>query len=332
MTKNFLAKKSWHTGSLKHMEKVWKAEQVATEEQAKIDALKKELAEEQRLYELKRLADEAKGRKSDRIEWMYTIKKGPSADEYLMGKAVKTEDTDKQEIEKSAKQPGALFSGGAGTNNGADAAAKVREDPMLAIELQRAAAMKELLNNPVQMKKIKDQLKKEKRSKKEKKEKKERKETKRRDRSRSRSRSPETHKDRRSRQSVSPRRHEKRQRSVSPDSRRSPSPSRRDRNDGRGRRVRPKMSEQERERRLAEMQEDAQTREELKYRRIARADAEDARAKVEVKRDRDDPATFINNMNRQVYIHQKDGLEERIRKNIHYVQRTTGTALVHEEA
>ncbi|PRP81416.1 hypothetical protein PROFUN_10946, partial [Planoprotostelium fungivorum] len=199
MTKNFLAKKSWHTGSIKHMEKVWKAEQVAGEEQAKIDALKKELAEEQRLYELKRMADEANGRKVDRIEWMYTIKKGPTTDEYLMGQAVKTDDSDKQEMEALTKQPGSLFVRGQ-VSVSMDQAAKVKEDPMLAIELQRQNARKEFLSNPVQMKKVKENsevrslLKKMKKMKKqEKKEKKERKRAEKEERGekRKRSESPE---------------------------------------------------------------------------------------------------------------------------------------------
>ncbi|PRP81417.1 hypothetical protein PROFUN_10947 [Planoprotostelium fungivorum] len=89
------------------------------------------------------------------------------------------------------------------------------------------------------------------------------------------------------------------------------------------------MTEEERKRRLAEMMSDADAREDLKHQRIARADAEDAKIKVE--EPTDEQARFINDMNKKVYTQTNDSLSERIRKNIHFVQRNTGTALSHEE-
>ena len=86
MNKNFLSKKSWHTGSLKHIEKVWKAEQKDSEERKKTELLKRELAEENRMYELKKMAEVASGKPQiEKVDWMYAIKKGPSAVEYLTG-------------------------------------------------------------------------------------------------------------------------------------------------------------------------------------------------------------------------------------------------------
>ncbi len=63
-SKNFLAKKSWHTGALHHMEKVWKAEQRTQDEERKMLELKRQLAEEQKILDLKKLQEEATGKKS----------------------------------------------------------------------------------------------------------------------------------------------------------------------------------------------------------------------------------------------------------------------------
>src|SRR4051794_2438946 len=123
MSKNFLSKKSWHTASLHNIERVWKAEQRQQDEDKKMTELKRQLAEEQKIHDLKRLHEEATGKKSgdryvashwyktihynhlsfhintisntsvpscrssdSRLEWMYSVKKGPSTEEYLLGK------------------------------------------------------------------------------------------------------------------------------------------------------------------------------------------------------------------------------------------------------
>jgi len=107
MNKNFLAKKSWHTGALHHIEKVWKAEQTHNEEQRKISLLKKELQEEQRIMELRKMADEASGKpKQEKVDWMYQIKRGPTADEYLKGQAIKKDE--EKELEQLAKKTGSI--------------------------------------------------------------------------------------------------------------------------------------------------------------------------------------------------------------------------------
>jgi len=59
MNKNFLSKKSWHTGSLKHIEKVWKAEQRNEEEQRKLKELKKQLEQERDLRKLQEIKAES---------------------------------------------------------------------------------------------------------------------------------------------------------------------------------------------------------------------------------------------------------------------------------
>lgn len=61
MNKGYLSKKSWHTGSLRHIEKVWKAEQRATEEGKRIAELRKELEEERELQQLRSMHQQSTG-------------------------------------------------------------------------------------------------------------------------------------------------------------------------------------------------------------------------------------------------------------------------------
>jgi len=52
-------KKSWHTQTYRVMEKVWKAEQAALEEQKKAEQLRKELVEERQMEEMRRMQEAA---------------------------------------------------------------------------------------------------------------------------------------------------------------------------------------------------------------------------------------------------------------------------------
>jgi hypothetical protein len=389
------------------MEKVWKAQQESQEEDRKIVALKKQLEEEQKIYDLKKLAQETTGKAStERLEWMYTIKKGPSADEYLLGKPITAAEEDK-EIEQLAKKPGALWMKG-NANSALDQQAKIRDDPLLAIKQQEQQSLKKILNNPVQMKKIKEsedvqkmlkrmkkkEKKEKKKDKKEKKNKKEKKEhrdeegprdagnrvaaaepmkntanidipsTTRETRKRSRSVSPSdkttfhsrspkrrqspsrssSHRDsdrrRRSHsrsRSRSPRRsahhyrRNSRSRSRSPPKRYSSgsnySREERTNSNSSGRRDRrPTISEEERKRRLEEMMDDAKQHEQKKWDRVAKVEEKDKEAESDQKH-----ASFIDSMNRKIYTQSKEQLEDRVKRNIHSIQRNRGTALVHEE-
>jgi hypothetical protein len=96
MSLAFLGKKSWHTSTIKNVEKVWIAEQKAEAENKKLAELQKQLAEERQLQELRQL-QAAHGHVSKEVDnsldWMYA---GPSAqqqqqqqqnnEEFLLGK------------------------------------------------------------------------------------------------------------------------------------------------------------------------------------------------------------------------------------------------------
>lgn len=177
-------KKSWHPQTMKNIERVWKAEQKHEAERKKIEELQKELKEERAREEMTRYAEEtgAIKKKDDRLDWMYQGPSGQvSRDEYLLGRPIDKQITDQYaepETGPSAETgllPGSIFNPNTAAS-GLDMAAKIREDPLFEIRKREEAKKREVLTNPVKMKKIKEMLRqnldKKKKRKKEKKEKK----------------------------------------------------------------------------------------------------------------------------------------------------------------
>lgn len=193
----FLGKKSWHTSNLKNVEQVWLAEKKADDEKKKLDELKKQITEERQILELRQL-QVASGQivKSvdTTLDWMY---EGPSAQaeqsaEYLLGKIYKPQGNEKTDIHKIQKDPGSLWLNKVSSKN--DTFTRLHEDPLLLIKQNEVNASKMVLNNPVKMARIQQQIaaeleqaEQEKRERKARK--KQKKENKKRDRSRSRSHS-----------------------------------------------------------------------------------------------------------------------------------------------
>ncbi|NXP96443.1 CWC25 factor, partial [Passerina amoena] len=176
-------KKSWHPQTLRNVEKVWKAEQKHEAERRKIEELQRELQEERAREEMQRYAEDmgTVRKREEKLEWMY---QGPGGmvnrDEYLLGRPVDKFILDKVGDKDSAGDtglmPGSIFAG-AGASSVLDMATKIREDPLFMIRKREEEKKREVLNNPVKMKKIKALLqnsldKKERKRKKEKKKKK----------------------------------------------------------------------------------------------------------------------------------------------------------------
>ncbi|NWV62924.1 CWC25 factor, partial [Malurus elegans] len=178
-------KKSWHPQTLRNVEKVWKAEQKHEAERKKIEELQRELQEERAREEMQRYAEDmgTVRKREEKLEWMY---QGPGGmvnrEEYLMGRPVdkfildKVEDRDAGCSSDTGLLPGSIFAK-SGANSVLDMANKIREDPLFMIRKREEEKKREVLNNPVKMKKIKALLqnsleKKERKKKKEKKEKK----------------------------------------------------------------------------------------------------------------------------------------------------------------
>ncbi|CAL1694953.1 unnamed protein product [Somion occarium] len=230
-------KKSWHPLLLKNQERVWLEEKKALEEKKKLDQLRKEKEEERQLQELQRLQEEQTGKKrQEKLDWMYATPATGSSqnqndlEDYLLGK----KRVDKILVGDEHEKIGAAHKNFIATqyaNTVRDTAAKIREDPLLAIKQQEQAAYEALMSNPLRLRELQQKNgikpKKDKKDKREKKEKKHRK-----DRHHDRSASPH-HYD--SYRTESHDRKSHRRRSPSPYSRRSPSPPTRSLTDSRRR-------------------------------------------------------------------------------------------------
>ncbi|XP_008111395.2 pre-mRNA-splicing factor CWC25 homolog isoform X1 [Anolis carolinensis] len=159
-------KKSWHPQTLRNVEKVWKAEQKHEAERKKIEELQRELHEERAREEMQRYAEDvgAVKKKDEKLEWMY---QGPGGmvnrEEYLMGRPVDKyvfepmEDKEGGCSSETGLLPGSIFAP-TGANSALDMASKIREDPLFMIRKREEEKKREVLNNPVKMKKIKELL------------------------------------------------------------------------------------------------------------------------------------------------------------------------------
>ena len=153
-------KKSWHPVLMSNQKRVWEAERSALDEKKKVQQLVKERDEERQIQELQQMQEAAGGKKrSQRVEWMYN---GPTSGQagtteemegYLLGKRridglLKGKDNEK--LEKAAKEESFMTEQSA--NSLRDTAAKIREDPMLAIKKQEQAAYESMMNDPIKRK------------------------------------------------------------------------------------------------------------------------------------------------------------------------------------
>jgi len=331
---------------------VWLAEQKAAQEKKRIEQWKREKMEELKIAELRALQDAASGRvRQDRVDWIYEapVAKTTSNEEYLLGKKIDSFDEvnveggtdapkEKKEPEATEEKPGSLWFGDE-LDPTVDTASKIRDDPLFAIKQRERDALKHILDNPMQMKKLKDEVKNKKLAKKLKKEGKHHSSSnnsnkddydrRSRKRERSRSRSP-SRKSRRHSRSPSPRRSSKSHRSSSSrhrDSEKQSSSSSHGYSDNYKfvnqnyehykkladersklswkREKRKPLSEEEKKRRLKEMESDAVAHERARDERLKRDRATEQREKAEMlarsKGDDMSNAKFINDLNKQVF-------------------------------
>nr|XP_019939471.1 PREDICTED: pre-mRNA-splicing factor CWC25 homolog [Paralichthys olivaceus] len=383
-------KKSWHPQTMKNIERVWKAEQKHEAECKKMEELQKELKEERAREEITRFAENSGAikKKDDRLDWMYQGPAGQvSRDEYLMGRSIDKQITDQYEEPESGPSaetgllPGSIFNP-ATTASNLDLAAKIREDPLFEIRKREEEKKREVLTNPVKMKRIKEMLRqnldkkdKKKKRKKEKKEKKadkqRRKEKKHKRKSSNSSSDEEDEKKHRSHsrddsssntkyrsnhtpgyglqlhagrhhQSSAPSNHSRRERSRS----RSPHRSFRDnhshsssshRSDRKfepkasspqtksyrrqTNHVSKKLSAEELEQKRREMMDEAKQREEDRENNVKRYKRQDEQERQQQQNDKHERhAGFIHDM--KLESAASSSLEDRVRRNIHSIQRT----------
>ncbi|KAM8842752.1 pre-mRNA-splicing factor CWC25 homolog [Synchiropus picturatus] len=373
-------KKSWHPQTMKNIERVWKAEQKYEAERKKIEELQKELKNERAREEMTRYAEEtgAIKKKDDRLDWMYQGSASQvSRDEYLLGRPIDKQITDQYEEPESGPSaetgllPGSIFNPTTAAST-LDMAAKIREDPLFQIRKREEEKKREVLTNPVKMKKIKEMLRlnleKKKKRKKDKKEKKgdkerrkEKKHKKRRSSSSSEDEDEKQHKSRDDSHSYKPH-HLPGYGLQLPASKQHESSGRRDRSRSRSpqrkenhnhylssthrsdRTVQPaslsprketfkryrdhvsrKLTSEELEQRRREMMDQAKQRDEDRennVKRYKRQDEQEKQREQNVKRERH--AGFIHDMKLQSAA--SSSLEDRVKRNIHSIQRTAASS------
>ncbi|XP_049383536.1 uncharacterized protein LOC125847863 isoform X2 [Solanum stenotomum] len=156
MALKFLNKKGWHTGSLRNIENVWKAEQKHDAEQRKLEELRKQIHEERERSEFRQLQEQAGlVTRQERLEFLYdsglAVGKGSSSGFESLSKPaepVTAADSDSS-AKPQASVPGALFEDKPQSSN--DAWRKLHSDPLLMIRQREQEALARVKNNPVQM-------------------------------------------------------------------------------------------------------------------------------------------------------------------------------------
>lgn len=157
MALKFLNKKGWHTGSLRNIENVWKAEQKHEAEQKKLEELRKQIHEERERAEFRQLQEQA-GLipKQERLDFLYdsglAVGKRDSGFKALES-FPKAEPEAAASSSSAANQqsavPGALFEEKPQSAN--DSWRKLHSDPLLMIRQREQEALARIKNNPVRM-------------------------------------------------------------------------------------------------------------------------------------------------------------------------------------
>ena len=159
MSLAFLAKKPWHTATVKNVEKVWLAEQKRDEEEKRVAELKKQIDEEREIDDLRKLQKD-QGLVTDpkqKVEWMY---EGPgsavtSSEEYKLGKAFvpSTAATELQRLEDKSVAGSTWLDVG---NKANEEFVRVNEDPLYKMRQSETRDRdNKVLKNPLAMKRIK---------------------------------------------------------------------------------------------------------------------------------------------------------------------------------
>ncbi|KAI1159318.1 Pre-mRNA splicing factor-domain-containing protein [Nemania serpens] len=157
-------KKSYHPALLKNQAKVYDAEQAALAERKKTEARIQEIKEERAQKEIQEKLEAAGGRKRiDRVDWMY---QGPSDGQggtteelegFLLGKrridTILTRGPDNDNLKKDASYDH-LAAPQTSVVNARDIAAKIREDPLLAIKRREQEAYETMMNDPIKRRQL----------------------------------------------------------------------------------------------------------------------------------------------------------------------------------
>ncbi|KAK4178290.1 RNA-splicing factor [Triangularia setosa] len=154
-------KKSWHPQRSANLAATQKAEAEAIAERKKLQQRLQEIEEERKKEEIQKALEAAGGkRKIDRVEWMYAGPTGQAGDAaeneaYLLGKRRIDKLLQDNEVKKLSKQPTIEdVAAVPPIANPRDIAAKIREDPLLAIKRQEQEAYEKMMNDPIKRRQI----------------------------------------------------------------------------------------------------------------------------------------------------------------------------------
>ncbi|KAL3850985.1 hypothetical protein ACJIZ3_012867 [Penstemon smallii] len=161
MALKFLNKKGWHTGSLRNIENVWKAEQKHDAEQKKLEELRKQIHEERERAEFRQLQEQA-GLipRQERLDFLYesglAVGKGSGFKELESLPKTGPETTASSSTATNQQQqqpavPGALFEEKEKPQSANDSWRKLHSDPLLLIRQREQEALARVKNNPIQM-------------------------------------------------------------------------------------------------------------------------------------------------------------------------------------
>ncbi|CAH0038416.1 unnamed protein product [Clonostachys solani] len=155
-------KKSFHPTLRRNQAAVYDEEQKALAERKRTQQRINELKEERAKEELQRQLEAAGGKKRiDRVDWMYSgAGDGPggnaeSQEAYLLGKRRidnLIKGTEHKNLEKGAGQES--FMALQNANTARDTAAKIRDDPLLAIKRQEQATYEAMMNDPIRRRQL----------------------------------------------------------------------------------------------------------------------------------------------------------------------------------
>ncbi|CAL9236862.1 unnamed protein product [Arabidopsis halleri] len=163
MALKFLNKKGWHTGSLRNIEKVWKAEQKHEAEQKKIEELRLQIQQEKERSEFRAIKEQAGlvPRRPERLEFLYdpellVVRENANSSEH--GDSFQKQDqraradpssVSSRNKKKKQKQsiPGALFDDDK-TNFSNDSWRKFHSDPLLLIRQQEQEEARKSVSVP----------------------------------------------------------------------------------------------------------------------------------------------------------------------------------------
>ena len=166
MSLSFLSKKTWHTSNIKNVEQVWVAEQKKEKEAKKLKELQKQIDEERQIDELRSLQKEG-GHLSDpkqKVEWMYegpgsAIASAAAAQEYKLGKEyAPTAQAESMGALERKEAAGSTWLDTTATDEN-ELFSRLNADPLYAMQKSlKRDREKQVLQNPLAMKRIKQSL------------------------------------------------------------------------------------------------------------------------------------------------------------------------------